>query len=116
MPTGKGYAMHQIMDTIKSAMDAAHPGWGGFMMAVMISVVRVIYDRDETSFMRIMMESVICGFLSVAAGSAMSAMGYGESWYLFAGGTIGFLGSQVIRAFAYKFISRKVGGDDKKDN
>ena len=100
--------MHQIVDTIKSLMDAAHPGWGGFMMAVMISVVRVIYDRDETSFIRIVLESLICGFLSVAAGSAMAAMGYGDGWYLFAGGFIGFLGSQAIRALAYKIIDRKV--------
>lgn len=100
--------MSQLLDTLKQAMDSAPPGVGGFIMAVMISIIRVIYDREETSFMRIIMESLICGFLAVAAGSAMAAMGYGDTWYLFTGGFIGFLGSQSIRALAYKIIDRKV--------
>jgi lambda family phage holin len=100
--------MHNFIDSLKAVMDSAPPGVGGFLMAVMISIVRVIYDREETSFIRIMMESLICGFLTVAAGSAMAALGYGDNWYLFAGGMIGFLGSQSIRALAYKIIDKRV--------
>lgn len=100
--------MHQIVEAIKALMEGAHPGWGGFIMATVVSVIRVIYDRDETSLMRIILESLICGFLSVAAGSAFSAMGYGDGWYLFVGGFIGFIGSQAIRAIAYKLIDRKI--------
>ena len=100
--------MQQLLEAIKHAMDNAPPGVGGFVMAVFISIVRVIYDREETSFMRIMLESLICGSLTVAAGSGMAALGYGDNWYLFAGGMIGFLGSQSIRAVAYKVIDRKV--------
>ncbi len=77
-------------------------------MAVMISIIRVVYDREETSLLRILLESLICGFLSLAAGSAFAAMGYGDGWYLFAGGVIGFLGSQTIRALAYKIIDRRI--------
>jgi len=80
---------------------------GGAIMAMVISIVRVIYDRKETNFLRIMMESVICGALSVSAGSALDAMGYGQNWYLFCGGVIGFMGSQSIRALANKYISTK---------
>ena len=76
-------------------------------MAMAISIIRVIYDRKETNFLRIMMEAVICGALSVSAGSALDAMGYGQNWYLFCGGVIGFMGSQSIRALANKYISTK---------
>ena len=76
-------------------------------MAMVISVIRVIYDRKETNFFRILMESIICGALSVSAGSALDAMGYGQNWYLFCGGVIGFMGSQSIRALANKYISTK---------
>ena len=86
------------------------PPWaGGALMAVLISVLRVIYDRDETSFIRIMLESLICGALSVSAGSALDALGYGQNWYLFCGGVIGFMGSQSIRAIATRVIARKTG-------
>lgn len=77
-------------------------------MAVMISVLRVVYDREETSFTRIMLEALICGALSVSAGSALDAMGYGQNWYLFCGGVIGFMGSQSIRAIANRFITKKI--------
>lgn len=77
-------------------------------MAVVISVLRVVYDREETSFTRIMLEALICGALSVSAGSALDAMGYGQNWYLFCGGVIGFMGSQSIRVIANRFITKKI--------
>lgn len=85
------------------------PPWiGGAVMAVMVSILRIIYDHEETSFQRIMLESFICGALSVSAGSALNAMGYGQNWYLFCGGFIGFMGSQSIRALANKLLDRKI--------
>ena len=80
-------------------------------MAMAMSIIRVIYDKKETNFLRIIMESVICGALSVSAGSALDAMGYGQNWYLFCGGVIGFMGSQSIRALANKYISTKTEQD-----
>jgi len=77
-------------------------------MAFFMAVVRVIYDKEETSAVRILMEAFICGSLTVSAGSAFAAMGYGQNWYLFCGGMIGMLGSQTLRAFAKKFINKKI--------
>ena len=76
-------------------------------MAVVMSTIRIIYDKKETNLLRIVMESFICGALSVSAGSALDAMGYGQNWYLFCGGFIGFMGSQSIRALANKYITNK---------
>lgn len=85
------------------------PPWlGGALMAVVMSVLRIIYDKEETSFSRIMLESLICGALTLSAGSALSAMGYGDNWYLFSGGVIGFMGSQSIRALAIKLLDKKI--------
>ena len=84
------------------------PPWvGGVLMAAMMSVLRVVYDREETNFCRILMESLICGGLTMASGSALVAMGYGQGWYMFCGGAIGFMGSQSIRAVAYRVIDRR---------
>jgi lambda family phage holin len=85
------------------------PTWlGGILMAIFMSALRVIYDKDETSVYRILMESLICGGLTLAAGSGFDAMGYGPGWYLFCGGMIGFTGSQFIRAAAKKLVIKKV--------
>ena len=84
----------------------SHPATGGIVMAIIISILRVFYDSDETSFRRIIMESMLCGALTLAGGSAFKMMGYGPEAYMFCGGTIGFMGSQSVRALAYKWLGR----------
>jgi len=96
-----------VPDNLHKLLDHTHPWVGGAIMAMALSIIRVIYDKKETNFFRIMMESVICGALSVSAGSALDAMGYGQNWYLFCGGVIGFMGSQSIRALANKYINNR---------
>lgn len=86
-----------------------HPWLGGAVMAVIVSILRLVYDRKETSMIRIMLESLICGALTIAVGSGVAMLGYGQDAYLFTGGMVGFMGSQSIRALAYKLIDRKVG-------
>ena len=83
------------------------PWFSGVLMAIFISILRVIYDRSETSFGRIILESLICGSLTLAAGSAANALGYPD-WNLFIGGVIGFMGSQSIRALANRIIDKKI--------
>ena len=95
------------LESIHRLAEYSHPAVGGAIMAVVMSVIRVVYDRKETSILRIVLESLICGALSVSAGSALEALGYGQNWYLFCGGMIGFMGSQSIRALANKYISTK---------
>lgn len=78
------------------------------LLAVIIAALRVVYDKEETSAVRVALEAFLCGLLAVAAGSAIQAMGLNQDWMLFAGGMIGFIGSQSIRTFAETFIRNKV--------
>ena len=94
-------------DNLKVVVENVPPWLGGALMAVLISIIRIVYDKEETNFVRIALESLLCGFLSVCAGSAFDAMGYGQNWYLFCGGFIGFMGSQSIRAFAKSWLKGK---------
>lgn len=80
----------------------------GVVLAVVISVLRVIYDKEETKPLRIMLEALLCGSLAVVAGSAINAMGMSQDWTLFAGGVVGFIGSQTIRNFAIIHIKNRV--------
>lgn len=77
------------------------------LMAFLVALVRVIYDRDETRWVRIILEATLCGLLAVVAGAAISAMGLDNRWQLFAGGVIGFVGSEFIRSVAREFIRRR---------
>lgn len=95
-----------MLDETKAAVE--HPVLGGIAMSIVVSIIRIIYDRKETSFMRIMLESILCGFLTLSAGSALVALGYSAEWYLFCGGAIGFMGSQTIRALANRLIDKRL--------
>ena len=88
---------------------SSHPLIGGVLMAILTAVLRVVYDKEETRLTRILLEALLCGALTVAGGSAIEAMGFGRGWYLFIGGTFGFMGSQWIRIFAKRLFDRKAG-------
>lgn len=86
------------------------PPWlGGMLMAMVIAVLRVVYDKEETHFTRVLLEAFICGSLTLAFGSGADAMGMGDGWHLFIGGLVGFLGSQAIRRLAYRAINSRIG-------
>lgn len=84
------------------------PPWaGGIMMAIFVSILRVIYDAEETNLIRAISEGLICGALTLSIGSGVEAMGFGNGWHLFIGGMVGALGSQYIRAVAKRVINTR---------
>lgn len=95
-----------VWSTVVAAMSSST--WQGVIMAVIISFLRVLYDAKETSKVRILLESLICGALSLSASSVIEWMSWPPSLSVAAGGAIGFLGVTVIRSFILKFIGRKV--------
>lgn len=86
------------------------PEAAGVLMAMFIAALRVVYDRDETKPVRIVLESVICGALSLTASSAILAMGLDMNWAIFAGGAIGYFGSATVRQIALKAIDQRNRG------
>lgn len=84
------------------------PESAGVLMAMFMAVLRVIYDKEETKPMRILLESVICGALSLTASSGILAMGLNMNWAIFVGGAIGYFGSATVRSIALKLIEYRV--------
>ncbi len=80
----------------------------GFSLAVFLAIVRIWGDERDNKFMRILIESVICGGLSVSLSFAVLAMGMSVYWSAFIGGMIGYLGSTTIHALAVKIIHSKI--------
>ncbi|CAA0365763.1 hypothetical protein ALT721_800062 [Alteromonas alvinellae] len=80
------------------------------LLAVVIALLRVIYDKEETSAIRMGLESVLCGALAVVGASGVEAMGLDQNWTVFIGGVIGFVGSQSIRSYADVFLKSRASG------
>lgn len=79
------------------------------IMAMVMAVLRVVYDREETKPIRVVLEALICGALSLTASSGVLALGLSIHWAMFAGGVIGYFGSTTVRTFAVKLINRRIG-------
>ncbi|RML72903.1 hypothetical protein ALQ90_200227 [Pseudomonas savastanoi pv. savastanoi] len=89
-------------------MALSNPLWQGAIMAIIVSLLRILYDAKETSKRRIFFEALICGSLSLVASSLIEWMTWPPSLSVAAGGTIGFLGVTAIRELVTRFIGRKV--------
>ena len=90
------------------ALENIPPWLGGVLMAVIISVLRVIYDEEETSIVRIALESMICGALSLTFGSIVAAIGANPGWQIFIGGMLGFMGSHTVRRIAMRAVNQRI--------
>ncbi|WP_295475184.1 phage holin, lambda family [uncultured Pseudomonas sp.] len=83
------------------------PLWQGVIMAAVIAFLRVLYDARETRPWRIILESLICGCLSLVASTVIEWMAWPASLSVAAGGTIGFLGVTAMREMLLRVINRK---------
>lgn len=82
--------------------------WQGAIMAGFIAVLRVLYDGKETRPLRIGLEALICGGLSLAGSNALSFLGAPEALGITIGGAIGFLGVTTIREFLLRWTIKKI--------
>ncbi|MGH1461230.1 MAG: phage holin, lambda family [Neptuniibacter sp.] len=95
--------------TLKEIIEGAtQPGIMGAMLAMVMAVLRVIYDRQETSMVRIVLEALLCGFLCLTAHAGITAAGLNNDWTLFVGGTIGYFGSTQVKLIAYKALNKRI--------
>lgn len=77
-------------------------------LSFVLAFLRTIYQGQEPSWVRRLLESAICGLITLSSGFAIDAMGMSGDWeYALAGG-IGFLGTEYIRTIATRFINLKV--------
>lgn len=96
----------------------------GFLMAMVIAVLRVMYDRKEKAWQRILLEGLLCGVLAVA-GTALAALVLGFFWPEFEaplgrlavaiGGALGFFGVEVVRRLAIKLLRIKLHDIESAD-
>lgn len=89
----------------------------GFLMAVLIAVLRVVYDRKEKAWQRIALEGVLCGLLTVG-GTSLAALALKFWWPQFEapmahiavgiGGVVGFFGVEAVRRLAIRLLNIKL--------
>lgn len=84
------------------------PEVAGVIIAIVMSALRILGDEKEDKPIRIFIESLICGALSLTFSYAILAMGLSMFWAAFIGGMIGYLGSATVRIYALRVIHMKM--------
>lgn len=77
------------------------------IMALVISVLRIVYDRKESRWQRILLESLLCGALAWGISSGLSFFNLDSGLSVFTGAVIGFFGVEFVRARAQRYIQRR---------
>ena len=77
-------------------------------MAVLISILRVIYDGEEADRTRMFLEALICGSLSLCAAGIIRWAGFPDDVAIAVGGSVGFIGVQKIREYAFRWMDKWV--------
>lgn len=79
----------------------------GPILAGVLAVLRVLYDGQETKVVRIGLEAVICGLLTLAASKGISALELSPDWSVVVGGCIGLMGTEFIRYTARRIVKHR---------
>jgi lambda family phage holin len=97
--------MEQLITYVKS-FTSISPTSAGVLLAMFIAFVRALYDSKEPKLLRIFLESILCGALSLSAAYGIEAAGFDSRYSVFVGGVIGYLGANTVRGFIMRYIRK----------
>lgn len=80
----------------------------GALLGTVVAFLRVMYDDREPRLLRRLLESTLCGAIAFAVASAAEAMGLHGGYSTFAGGAVGLLGADQVRAWAQRWGQKRI--------
>lgn len=80
----------------------------GAIMAFIIAMLRTLYDEKNPKFLRIVLESLICGTLSLCFTSLIEFFHLPNSAAITLGGAIGFIGVNQLRELILKSLHNRI--------
>ncbi|KON79409.1 phage holin, lambda family [Azoarcus sp. PA01] len=73
-----------------------------------VALIRVMYDGREPSIVRRLLECTLCGAIALSIASLAEALGIQGDYSTFAGGAIGLLGADTVRAWATRIGEQRI--------
>jgi len=77
-------------------------------LTMITALVRIVYENKERKWQRKLLETILCGLISVGFYSLSSFLNLNPMINVFVGSCIGLLGVDYIKVTAHKFISNRV--------
>ena len=81
---------------------------GGVLLSFILTILRVIYDKEESKWQRIIFEALLNSTLTIAAWATVLGLGYPPVLSVGLGAVFAFLGVNTVRSVARKYINKKI--------
>ena len=79
-------------------------------LSFIMAFIRVLYENNEPSWIRRLLESFICGLITLSCGFAVDAIGVSSDWKYVIGGAVGYFGTDYVKILAQRFFNEKIRG------
>lgn len=89
-----------------------NPVWQGALLSMLIAALRVLYDDNNTTFYRLLIEALLCGALALCVGSFVEIYDLPKNSVIPMGGAIGLIGFTTLRDKLLDILNRKTNKDD----
>lgn len=80
----------------------------GVLLSFVLTILRVVYDKQESKWQRILFEALLNSSLTVAAWATVTGLDYPPVLAVGIGGLFAFFGVNTVRSFAKKYINNKI--------
>lgn len=88
--------MQELLDRVAEWLTSS-PVAHATGLSMVLAILRVAYDEQETTWTRISLESAICGLLTLMVGLGVKAFGAPVEWAFIFGGALAFYGVMAFR-------------------
>lgn len=87
---------------------------GAVLLSVFMAGLRIAYGGG--GWKKMLLEGLLCGALTLTFASGLEYFDFPKTLSITIGGGVGFVGVDVIRAFAMKYLASRfgIGGGDNK--
>jgi len=96
-----------MKEYILAIWNAIHAPLVAILLSMLTATLRIIIDERDIPLLRIWLETLLCGALTLGLHHAIKAAGLPPDWSIFGGAMIGYLGSNTVRFFAFKILHGK---------
>jgi lambda family phage holin len=94
----------QIADMIDSLPEPFRAA----LLAMIVALMRILYDGKEPRWTRRLLESALCGAIALAISHLIQALGMSAGWATFLGAAVGLFGADQVREWGRKLADARV--------
>ena len=99
---------HQTLHFMQAIWDATPEPVKAAILAVLVAMLRIMYDGKEPRWVRRLLEASLCGAIALGVAHLTESLGMPHGWGTFLGAVVGLLGADYVRELGRKYLSGRI--------